>query len=50
MVTEALAGMNGMFSRTLEADVRGGRPRIAPEKLLRLRWEAMQVKQNCFFC
>jgi transposase len=35
MVNEAPAKMNELFSRMYEADVKGGRPSIAPEKLLR---------------
>jgi transposase len=35
MVNQALAKMDGLFSRMYEADVKGGRPSIAPEKLLR---------------
>lgn len=35
MVNEALAKMDGLFSRMYEADVKRGRPSIAPEKLLR---------------
>jgi len=35
MVNEALAQMNELFSRMYEADVKGGRPSIAPEKLMR---------------
>lgn len=35
MANEALARMDGLFVRMYEADVKGGRPSIAPEKLLR---------------
>ena len=35
MVNEALAKMDALFSQMYEADVKGGRPSIAPEKLLR---------------
>ncbi len=35
MVNEALAKMDGVFSAMYEADVKGGRPSVAPEKLLR---------------
>lgn len=35
MVNEALAKMDELFSRMYEADVKGGRPSVAPEKLLR---------------
>jgi transposase len=35
MVNEALARMDGLFSTMYEADVKGGRPSVAPEKLLR---------------
>lgn len=35
MVNEALARMDELFSRMYEADLKGGRPSIAPEKLLR---------------
>jgi transposase len=35
MANEALAKMNELFSRMYEADVKGGRPSIAPEKLMR---------------
>ena len=35
MVNEALAKMDVLFSRMYEADVKGGRPSIAPEKLMR---------------
>jgi transposase len=35
MANEALAKMDELFSRMYEADVKGGRPSIAPEKLMR---------------
>jgi len=35
MVNEALRRMNGLFAAMYEADIKGGRPSIAPEKLLR---------------
>lgn len=35
MANEALAKMDGLFARMYEADVLGGRPSVAPEKLLR---------------
>ena len=35
MVNAALVKMDVLFSRMYEADVKGGRPSIAPEKLLR---------------
>lgn len=35
MVNEALAKMDTLFTRMYEADIKGGRPSIAPEKLLR---------------
>jgi transposase len=35
MVNEVLAKMDELFSRMYEADIKGGRPSIAPEKLLR---------------
>ncbi|MDO8302575.1 MAG: transposase, partial [Sedimentisphaerales bacterium] len=35
MVNEALGKMNGLFSAMYEAPSKGGRPSIAPEKLLR---------------
>ncbi len=35
MVNEALVKMDGLFARMYEADARGGRPSVAPEKLLR---------------
>jgi transposase len=35
MVNQALAKMDGLFARMYEADIKGGRPSIAPEKLLR---------------
>jgi hypothetical protein len=35
MVNEALVKMDELFSRMYEADAKGGRPSIAPEKLLR---------------
>jgi transposase len=34
-VNEALAGMDAKFSAMYEADVKGGRPSIAPQKLMR---------------
>ncbi len=34
MVNTALAKMDALFSRMYEADIKGGRPSIAPEKLL----------------
>jgi transposase len=35
MVNAALVKMDGLFSGMYEADIKGGRPSIAPEKLLR---------------
>lgn len=35
MANEALAKMDGLFSAMYEADIKGGRPSIAPEKLMR---------------
>jgi transposase len=35
MVNTALVKMNSLFSQMYEADIKGGRPSIAPEKLLR---------------
>ena len=35
MVNEALAKMDRLFAGMYEADIKGGRPSIAPEKLLR---------------
>jgi transposase len=35
MVNEALLKMDGLFAGMYEADIKGGRPSIAPEKLLR---------------
>lgn len=35
MANQALASMDELFSRMYEADLKGGRPSIAPEKLLR---------------
>jgi transposase len=35
MINEALAKMDELFSRMYEADVKGGRPSVPPEKLLR---------------
>lgn len=35
MANEALAKMNPLFAQMYEADIKGGRPSIAPEKLLR---------------
>ena len=35
MVNQALAQMNGLFQAMYAADIKGGRPSIAPEKLLR---------------
>ena len=35
MANEALAEMDGLFSAMYEADIKGGRPSIAPEKLMR---------------
>jgi len=35
MVNQALDKMDGLFARMYEADIKGGRPSIAPEKLLR---------------
>ena len=35
MVNEALVRMDGLFAGMYEADIKGGRPSIAPEKLLR---------------
>ena len=35
MVNEALVKMDALFAGMYEADIKGGRPSIAPEKLLR---------------
>ena len=35
LVNEALVKMDELFSKMYEADIKGGRPSIAPEKLLR---------------
>ena len=35
MINQALAKMDGLFARMYEADIKGVRPSIAPEKLLR---------------
>ena len=35
MANTALERMNGLFTEMYEADTKGGRPSIAPEKLLR---------------
>ncbi len=35
MVNDALLKMDGLFAGMYEADIKGGRPSIAPEKLLR---------------
>jgi transposase len=35
MVNKALASMNELFAQMYAADIKGGRPSIAPEKLLR---------------
>jgi transposase len=35
LVNESLVKMDGLFSKMYEADIKGGRPSIAPEKLLR---------------
>ena len=35
MVNKALVAMDGLFGLMYEADINGGRPSIAPEKLLR---------------
>jgi transposase len=35
MVKEALVKLDGLFTAMYEADAKGGRPSIAPEKLLR---------------
>lgn len=35
MVNKALANMDGLFAQMYAADIKGGRPSIAPEKLLR---------------
>lgn len=35
MANEVLAKMDGLFSAMYEADIKGGRPSIAPEKLMR---------------
>ena len=34
-INEALANMDEKFSAMYEADIKGGRPSIAPEKLMR---------------
>ena len=36
MVNEALVKMNALFAGMYEADVKSGRPNIAPDKLLRV--------------
>lgn len=35
-VNDALAGMNATLSAIYEADIKGGRPSVAPEKLLQV--------------
>lgn len=35
MANAALAKMEGLLTRMYDADIKGGRPSIAPEKLLR---------------
>ena len=35
MVNKALVAMNDLFADMYEADIKGGRPSVAPEKLLR---------------
>ena len=35
MVNKALANMDNLFAQMYAADIKGGRPSIAPEKLLR---------------
>ena len=35
MVNQALHKMDGLFARMYQADIKGARPSIAPEKLLR---------------
>ena len=62
MVNEALVAMDELFARMYEAGIKGGRPSIAPEKLLRamllqvlysVRSERMlmeQIHHNMFFC
>ena len=35
MVNKALAHMDALFAQMYAADIKGGRPSIAPEKLLR---------------
>ena len=61
MVNKALMAMNGLFADMYEADIKGGRPSVAPEKLLRamllqvlyiVRSESMlmeQIKYNMLF-
>lgn len=34
LANQALIGMDELFSRMYEADIKGGRPSIAPEKLV----------------
>ena len=41
-LNEALGRMNTVLSRMYESDARGGRPSIAPEKLIRaLLWQVL---------
>ena len=47
MVNEALVKMAPMFARMYAADFKGGRPSIAPEKLLRAM--LLQVRYNLLF-
>jgi hypothetical protein len=45
MVNEALTKMDELFSRMYEADIKGGRPSIAPEKLLQILFSIRSERQ-----
>ncbi len=45
MVNEALARMDELCSRMSDADIKGGRPSIAPEKLLQILFSVRSERQ-----
>ena len=48
MVNKALANMDDLFGKMYGADIKGGRPSIAPEKLRRaMLIQKVRVKQAC---
>lgn len=48
MVNKALEKMDDLFAQMYAADIKGGRPSIAPEKLLRaMCWRRFKIEPPC---